>query len=178
MAWWSTTSASRGGPSSRRATDYYRVSGAHLASGPRECRPRDRGRTPDGQTDPPEDPAASELMAAERTLVHPALRLIRWAATLDAEPSMVRRADAFNLLGGVAKKALAMGALTRRSACWLARSLTWWKRVVQANVSHPGLWTWQRGSRPSWPRRRRRGRGRLRHRALRRAAPALPGASG
>jgi hypothetical protein len=27
----------------------------------------------------------------------------------DAEPSMVRRADAFNLLGGVAEKALAMG---------------------------------------------------------------------
>jgi predicted component of type VI protein secretion system len=49
----------------------------------------------------PKFPAAPELMSgAERASSNP---------PDDAEPSMVRRADAFNLLGSVAEKALAMG---------------------------------------------------------------------
>ena len=55
----------------------------------------------------PKMPAAPELMAAERvSSVPPSEPMI---GDPDAEPSMVRRADAFNLLGGVAEKALAMG---------------------------------------------------------------------
>jgi predicted component of type VI protein secretion system len=55
----------------------------------------------------PKMPAAAELIAAERaSSVPPSEQMLGDA---DAEPSMVRRADAFNLLGGVAEKALAMG---------------------------------------------------------------------
>jgi predicted component of type VI protein secretion system len=55
----------------------------------------------------PKMPAATELMAAEHSSsVPPSEPMI---GDPDAEPSMVRRADAFNLLGGVAEKALAMG---------------------------------------------------------------------
>ena len=55
----------------------------------------------------PKMPAATELMAAERaSSVPPSDAML---GDPDAEPSMVRRADAFNLLGGVAEKALAMG---------------------------------------------------------------------
>ncbi|HEY3818682.1 MAG TPA: FHA domain-containing protein [Polyangiaceae bacterium] len=55
----------------------------------------------------PKMPAATELMAAERaSSVPPSEQML---GDPDAEPSMVRRADAFNLLGGVAEKALAMG---------------------------------------------------------------------
>jgi hypothetical protein len=54
----------------------------------------------------PKFPAAPELMAAgERSSSSPP----EPPAEMDAEPSMVRRADAFNLLGSVAEKALAMG---------------------------------------------------------------------
>jgi predicted component of type VI protein secretion system len=50
----------------------------------------------------PKFPAAQELMGSgEHSSSNP--------PDLDAEPSMVRRADAFNLLGSVAEKALAMG---------------------------------------------------------------------
>jgi predicted component of type VI protein secretion system len=56
----------------------------------------------------PKMPAAPELMAAERgSSVPPSQEAV--GSDPDAEPSMVRRADAFNLLGGVAEKALAMG---------------------------------------------------------------------
>jgi predicted component of type VI protein secretion system len=55
----------------------------------------------------PKMPAAPELMAAERASSMPPSDLA--GSDPDAEPSMVRRADAFNLLGGVAEKALAMG---------------------------------------------------------------------
>jgi predicted component of type VI protein secretion system len=55
----------------------------------------------------PKMPAATELMAAERASSAPPSEQMLGDA--DAEPSMVRRADAFNLLGGVAEKALAMG---------------------------------------------------------------------
>jgi len=56
----------------------------------------------------PKMPAAPELMAAERaSSVPPSEQPM--LGDPDAEPSMVRRADAFNLLGGVAEKALAMG---------------------------------------------------------------------
>jgi predicted component of type VI protein secretion system len=54
----------------------------------------------------PKMPAAPELIAAERASSVPPAEL---GGDPDAEPSMVRRADAFNLLGGVAEKALAMG---------------------------------------------------------------------
>jgi len=55
----------------------------------------------------PKMPAAAELIAAERaSSVPPSEQML---GDPDAEPSMVRRADAFNLLGGVAEKALAMG---------------------------------------------------------------------
>ncbi|HEY6460769.1 MAG TPA: FHA domain-containing protein [Polyangiaceae bacterium] len=55
----------------------------------------------------PKMAAASELIAAERASSAPPFEPI--IGDGDAEPSMVRRADAFNLLGGVAEKALAMG---------------------------------------------------------------------
>jgi predicted component of type VI protein secretion system len=55
----------------------------------------------------PKMPAAPELMAAERGSSVPPSDVS--GSDPDAEPSMVRRADAFNLLGGVAEKALAMG---------------------------------------------------------------------
>ena len=55
----------------------------------------------------PKMPAAAELIAAERASSAPPSEQMLGDA--DAEPSMVRRADAFNLLGGVAEKALAMG---------------------------------------------------------------------
>ena len=55
----------------------------------------------------PKMPAAPELMAAERASSMPPSDAL--SSDPDAEPSMVRRADAFNLLGGVAEKALAMG---------------------------------------------------------------------
>jgi predicted component of type VI protein secretion system len=55
----------------------------------------------------PKIQAASELMALERISSIPPSDPLGGDA--DAEPSMVRRADAFNLLGGVAEKALAMG---------------------------------------------------------------------
>ncbi len=53
----------------------------------------------------PKFPAAPELMGAERSSSNPP----DLTGEPDAEPSMVRRADAFNLLGSVAEKALAMG---------------------------------------------------------------------
>jgi predicted component of type VI protein secretion system len=54
----------------------------------------------------PKFPAAPELIAAgERASSSPPDP----PPDMDAEPSMVRRADAFNLLGSVAEKALAMG---------------------------------------------------------------------
>jgi predicted component of type VI protein secretion system len=56
----------------------------------------------------PKMPAATELMAAERASSVPPSEQ-QMLGDPDAEPSMVRRADAFNLLGGVAEKALAMG---------------------------------------------------------------------
>src|SRR5580698_8315887 len=56
----------------------------------------------------PKMPAAPELMAAERASSVPPSET-PMLGDVDAEPSMVRRADAFNLLGGVAEKALAMG---------------------------------------------------------------------
>lgn len=52
----------------------------------------------------PKFPAAHEILNAERASSNPPE-----SAEPDAEPSMVRRADAFNLLGSVAEKALAMG---------------------------------------------------------------------
>ena len=55
----------------------------------------------------PKMPAATELMAADRSSSMPPSEPM--LGDPDAEPSMVRRADAFNLLGGVAEKALAMG---------------------------------------------------------------------
>jgi pSer/pThr/pTyr-binding forkhead associated (FHA) protein len=55
----------------------------------------------------PKMPAAPELMATERASSVPPSDVA--GSDPDAEPSMVRRADAFNLLGGVAEKALAMG---------------------------------------------------------------------
>jgi predicted component of type VI protein secretion system len=58
----------------------------------------------------PKMPAATELMAAERaSSMPPGSSSEPMLGDPDAEPSMVRRADAFNLLGGVAEKALAMG---------------------------------------------------------------------
>ncbi|MGH7293569.1 MAG: FHA domain-containing protein [Polyangiaceae bacterium] len=55
----------------------------------------------------PKMPAAPDLIAAERASSVPPSDVA--SSDPDAEPSMVRRADAFNLLGGVAEKALAMG---------------------------------------------------------------------
>jgi predicted component of type VI protein secretion system len=57
----------------------------------------------------PRFPAAPELMAAERGSSFPPEGSSPPSSNDDAEPSMVRRADAFNLLGSVAEKALAMG---------------------------------------------------------------------
>jgi predicted component of type VI protein secretion system len=54
----------------------------------------------------PKFPAASELMASGE---HASSSPPEPTSEMDAEPSMVRRADAFNLLGSVAEKALAMG---------------------------------------------------------------------
>ena len=54
----------------------------------------------------PKFPAAPELMAAGE---HSSSAPPEPPPDMDAEPSMVRRADAFNLLGSVAEKALAMG---------------------------------------------------------------------
>ena len=53
----------------------------------------------------PKLPAAPELMGAERSSSNPP----DVTSEPDAEPSMMRRADAFNVLGSVAEKALAMG---------------------------------------------------------------------
>jgi predicted component of type VI protein secretion system len=53
----------------------------------------------------PKLPAASDILSGDRASSIPPETTIE----RDAEPSMVRRADAFNLLGGVAEKALAMG---------------------------------------------------------------------
>jgi predicted component of type VI protein secretion system len=54
----------------------------------------------------PKLPAAPELMASGE---HGSSAPPEPPSDMDAEPSMVRRADAFNLLGSVAEKALAMG---------------------------------------------------------------------
>ncbi len=54
----------------------------------------------------PKFPAAPELIAAGE---HASSSPPDPPPDMDAEPSMVRRADAFNLLGSVAEKALAMG---------------------------------------------------------------------
>jgi predicted component of type VI protein secretion system len=54
----------------------------------------------------PKFPAAPELMASGE---HSSSAPPEPSGEMDAEPSMVRRADAFNLLGSVAEKALAMG---------------------------------------------------------------------
>ncbi len=54
----------------------------------------------------PKFPAAPELMASGE---HSSSGPPAAPSEMDAEPSMVRRADAFNLLGSVAEKALAMG---------------------------------------------------------------------
>jgi predicted component of type VI protein secretion system len=59
-----------------------------------------------GKRTMPRMPAAPELIAAERASSAPPEGP---PSSDDAEPSMVRRADAFNLLGSVAEKALAMG---------------------------------------------------------------------
>ena len=92
----------------------------------------------------------------------------------EIEPSMVRRADAFKLLGGVAEKALAMGRADeaeRLLACPLAD-------VVEASRAgrklSRGLVDRRRGSPRSSRPRRQGGVGRLRHRAVRtrRGAPA------
>jgi predicted component of type VI protein secretion system len=53
----------------------------------------------------PKMPAAVDATTERRTSAPPELV----GSDPDAEPSMVRRADAFNLLGSVAEKALAMG---------------------------------------------------------------------
>jgi predicted component of type VI protein secretion system len=57
----------------------------------------------------PKFPAAPELMAAGETGLTVPPEPVGSLAEPDAESSMVRRADAFNLLGSVAEKALAMG---------------------------------------------------------------------
>jgi len=54
----------------------------------------------------PKFPAAPELLASGE---HASSAPPEPSGEMDAEPSMVRRADAFNLLGSVAEKALAMG---------------------------------------------------------------------
>jgi predicted component of type VI protein secretion system len=54
----------------------------------------------------PKFPAAPELIAGRE---HGSSAPPQPPPEMDAEPSMVRRADAFNLLGSVAEKALAMG---------------------------------------------------------------------
>jgi predicted component of type VI protein secretion system len=70
----------------------------------REGSDRDVPNHPVGKRTLPKMPAAPELTTADRmSSVPPA------EGDPDAEPSMLRRADAFNLLGGVAEKALAMG---------------------------------------------------------------------
>jgi predicted component of type VI protein secretion system len=53
----------------------------------------------------PKMPAALDVAADPRS----SLPSVEGGSDPDAEPSMVRRADAFNLLGSVAEKALAMG---------------------------------------------------------------------
>jgi predicted component of type VI protein secretion system len=69
----------------------------------REGAGRDVPNHPVGKPTLPKIPAAAELAAADRVSSVPP------ADDPDVEPSMLRRADAFNLLGGVAEKALAMG---------------------------------------------------------------------
>jgi predicted component of type VI protein secretion system len=69
----------------------------------RESPARDVHPHPVGKPTLPKVPAASGLAAADRISSIPA------GDDPDAEPSMLRRAGAFNLLGGVAEKALAMG---------------------------------------------------------------------
>ncbi len=64
----------------------------------------------------PKMPAAIESSADPRSSAPPADTS---SPDLDAEPSMVRRADAFNLLGSVAEKALAMGRAGKRLSPWL-----------------------------------------------------------
>ncbi len=71
----------------------------------RESARRETGSHDMGKRTLPKFPAAPELIAAERvSSVPPDV-----GVEVDSEPSMVRRADAFNLLGSVAEKALAMG---------------------------------------------------------------------
>ncbi len=73
----------------------------------RESAGRETASLQMGKKTLPKFPAAPELMAAgaDPTTSGP----VEPMTELDAEPSMVRRADAFNLLGSVAEKALAMG---------------------------------------------------------------------
>jgi len=72
----------------------------------RESAGRETASLQMGKRTLPKFPAAPELMAAgERSSSAPP----EPPMDMDAEPSMVRRADAFNLLGSVAEKALAMG---------------------------------------------------------------------
>jgi predicted component of type VI protein secretion system len=68
----------------------------------RESAGREASGLPKGKRTLPKMPAA-EVVADRGSSVPPA------EGDPDAEPSMLRRADAFNLLGGVAEKALAMG---------------------------------------------------------------------
>jgi predicted component of type VI protein secretion system len=72
----------------------------------RESAGRETASNQMGKRTMPRMPAAPEIMAAERSSSHPPDGP---PSSDDAEPSMVRRADAFNLLGSVAEKALAMG---------------------------------------------------------------------
>jgi predicted component of type VI protein secretion system len=69
----------------------------------RENPGRDVRNHPVGKPTLPKIPAASELAAGDRVSSVPP------GDDVDSEPSMLRRAGAFNLLGGVAEKALAMG---------------------------------------------------------------------
>jgi pSer/pThr/pTyr-binding forkhead associated (FHA) protein len=70
----------------------------------RESAGREQASHPIGKRTLPKMPAAPEMVAADRVSSVPP-----GEGDPDAEPSMLRRADAFNLLGGVAEKALAMG---------------------------------------------------------------------
>ncbi|HEY8038446.1 MAG TPA: FHA domain-containing protein [Polyangiaceae bacterium] len=75
----------------------------------RESAGRETASLQFGKRTLPKMPAAPELIAAERGSSLPPSLPSEPSSDPDAEPSMVRRADAFNLLGGVAEKALAMG---------------------------------------------------------------------
>jgi hypothetical protein len=84
----------------------------------------------------PKFPAAPELIAAgERASSLPPEPP---SSDADAEPSMVRRADAFNLLGSVAEKALAMGRADEAERI-LASALA---DVVEASRAGKRLSTW------------------------------------